>query len=114
MTLNNAVTTERSTEIPPSSTVKVLCSPRTYQMNKGPVLITSHLRNKFRHKLFIPDVYTEIESQNEPVFKIPITNKTEKDIILPVNLQLGFIIFLDCQETHSPSDNDKKNPTQAL
>ena len=51
LTLNNAVTTERSTTIPPHSIVKVLCSSRTSQMNKGPVLISSHVRNKFQCKL---------------------------------------------------------------
>ena len=75
LTLNNAVTTERSTEIPPHSIVKVLCSSRTSQMNKGPVLISSRVRNKFQSKLFIPDVYTEIDTLNKPVFKIPIANK---------------------------------------
>ena len=109
LTLNNAVTTEGSTEIPSNSTVKVLCSPRTSQMNKGPVLISSCLRNKFQHKLFIPDVYTEIDTLNKPVFKIPITNKTEN--ILPVNLQIGFIVF---PETHSPSDNDRENIPKRL
>ena len=75
-------------------------------MTKGPVLIT---RNKFQSKLFVPDVYTEIDTLNKPVFKIPITNKTERHIILSVNLQIGFIIFLDSQETYSPSDNDREN-----
>ena len=78
LTLNNAVTTERSTEIPLHSIVKVLCSSGTSQMNKGPVLISSHLRNEFQSKLFVPDIYTEIDTWNKPVFKIPITNKTEK------------------------------------
>ena len=80
LTLNNAVTTERSTEIPPNSLIQVLCSSMTPHMNKGPVLITSNLRNKFQHKLFVPDIYTEIDTLNKPVFKIPITNKTEKYI----------------------------------
>ena len=112
LTLNNAIITETSTEIPPNSTVKVLCSPRTSQMNKGPVLISSCLRNKFQYKLFIPDVYTEIETLNKPVFKIPIANKTDKHIILPANLQLGFIIFLESQQVNSISANARENIPQ--
>ena len=76
-------------------------------MNKGPVLISSRVRNKFQSKLFIPDVYTEI-TLNKPVFKIPITNKMGKHIILPENLHIGFIIFLD-KETNSLPDNDREN-----
>ena len=105
MTLNNAVTTE----IPPHSIVKVLCSSRTSQINKGPVLISSRVRNKFQSKLFVLDIYTEIDTLNKPVFKIPITNKTGKHIILPVNLKIGFIIFLGFQDTNSPTDNDREN-----
>ena len=112
LTLNNAVTTERSTEIPPNSTIKVLCYPMTSQMTKGPVLISSCLRNKFQHKLFIPDVYTEIDTLNKPVFKMPVTNKLEKHIILPANLQLGFIIFLESQQVNSISANNRENIPQ--
>ena len=108
LTLNNAVITEISTTIPPRSTMKVLCSSRTSQMNKGPVLISSRVRNKFQSKLFIPDVYTAIDTLNKPVFKIPITNKTGKHIILPEDLHIGFIIFLD-REPHSPPDNNREN-----
>ena len=108
LTLNNAVITDRCTTIPPHSTMKVLCSSRTSQMNKGPVLISSRVRNKFQSKLFIPEVYTEIDILNKPVFKIPITSKTGKHIILPEDLHIGFIIFLD-REPHSPIDNDREN-----
>ena len=58
--------------------------------------------------MFVPDIYTEIDTLNKPVFKIPITNKMQKHIILPVNLQIGFIIFHD-KEPHSPSANDREN-----
>ena len=115
LTLNNAVTTERSKEIQPNSTVQVLCSSRTSQIDKGPILISSCLRNKYQNKLMVPDIYTEIYNQNKPVFKIPITNKTERHIILPVNLQIVFIIFLDFKETHSPPENKKReHPKKAL
>ena len=70
-------------------------------MDKGPVFISSCLRNKYQNKLIVPDIHTEIDNQNKPVFKIPITNKTERHIILPVSLQIGIIIFLDSKETHS-------------
>ena len=112
LTLNNAVITERSTTIPPRSTIKVFCSSRTSQMNQGPVLINSHVRNKFQSKLFIPDIYTEIDTLNKPVFEIPIANKTDKHIILPANLQLGFIIFLESQQVNSISANDRENIPQ--
>ena len=108
LTLNNAVTTESSTTIPPHSTVKVLCSPRTSQMNKGPVLISSRVRNKYQSKLFVPDIYTEIDTLNKPVFKIPISNKTGKHVILPKQLRVGFVIFLH-RENHSPRDNHREN-----
>ena len=108
LTLNNAVTTESSTTIPPHSTVKVLCSSRTSQMNKGPVLISSRVRNKYQSKLFVPDIYTEIDTLNKPVFKIPISNKTGKHIILPHNLHIGFLILLD-KRTNLPRDNDTAN-----
>ena len=90
--LNNVVTTEGSTEILPNSTVKVLCSPRTSQMNKGPVLISSCLWNKFQHKLLIPDVYTAIDTLNKPVFKIPIANKTDKHILPAYSWDLLFFL----------------------
>ena len=108
LTLNNAVTTESSTTIPPHSTVKVLCSPRTSQMNKGPLLISSRVRNKFQSKLFVPDIYTDIDTLNKPVFKIPISNKTGKHVILPKHLLIGFIIFLE-REKHPSRDNDREN-----
>ena len=81
-------------------------------MNKGPVLISSRVRNKFKSKLFVPDIYTEIGTLNKPVFQIPITNKTDKHIILPANLQLGFIIFLDSQQANPISVNDRENIPQ--
>ena len=77
-------------------------------MNKGPVLISSRVRNKFQSKLFVPDIYTEIDTLNKPVFKIPISNKTGKHIMLPENLHIGFIIFLE-REKHSSGDNDREN-----
>ena len=110
LTLNNAVTTERSTTIPPHSTVKVLCSSRTSQM-KGPVLISSCVRNKFQSKLFVPDIYTEIHTLNKLVFKIPIATKTDKQIILPANLRLRFF-FLESQQVNSISANDRENIPQ--
>ena len=113
LTFNNAVMTERPTTIPPHCTIKVLCSSRTSQMNKGPVLISSGVRNKFQSKLFVPDIYTEIDTLNKPVFKIPISNKTGKHIILPKDLHIGFIIFLD-KHTNSPPDNERKHSKKAL
>ena len=107
ITFNNIVLTNRSTLIPANTTKLVSCSPTALHVPPGPILVSTNLLPRYDGKLFAQDIYVDIaRTKDKLVFQIPVTNNTNRDITMPVDIRIGYILFLNIDDGHTVHTDD--------
>ena len=94
VTFNNIVLTDNTVVVPANSTINVSSSPKAPNVPHGPMLISTNLANRYGSDLIPQDIAVTVSKhERSPVFKIPVTNTTARDIEIPANIRIGYMIF---------------------
>ena len=94
VTFNNIVLTDNTVVVPANSTINVSSSPKAPNVPHGPMLISTNLANRYGSDLIPQDIAVTVSKhERSPVFQIPVTNTTARDIEIPANIRIGYMIF---------------------